>query len=564
MKRSHRWCMILLGLQVVPLLHGCRSTPRWMNRRSEAVALPSQTPSLSVPLPSEVSGSPQVTVQQNTLLPTTKPTQASAGTFQLSSYSHDSERLATNDADSHSEGILHSVAPRNSIEEDAPTPSSETQSIDLTTALLLTSGQSPQIAFAKARIDESLSQYDRAQAMKLPSLRAGINYNKHEGRIQDIEGNIVEVSRGSLYSGLGAGAVGAGSPAVPGIVSQFHVADAVFQPRIAQQTWLARRAGAEAATNDALYATAIAYIALLHAQQTRAITQEAFQQAEELARTTDEFAKAGEGLEADHDRAKTEVALRKAEDLRAQESVQVAAARLAELVRWDGPAMLEAQEVQIHPIDLIDASQTSQMLVAQALSSRPELAECRHYVCEACERLNRERHAPLMPSVLLAGSYGGLTGGVGGNFVNGSDRFDADAMAYWEVRQLGFGENAIRKESRARVQQARQKEIAQLDRIAREVIEAHVQVTSRKLQMQVAADAVTAAQNSYQRNWDRIRNRQGLPLEVLQSMQALATAQREYAKVVADYNSSQFALCRALGWPSLSIPESSSNKSDAP
>lgn len=72
---------------------------------------------------------------------------------------------------------------------------------------MLTSGRRPQVAFAQARIDESRAQLDRAESLWLPSLRASVNYNKHEGRIQDVAGNIIEISRGSMYSGVGAGAV---------------------------------------------------------------------------------------------------------------------------------------------------------------------------------------------------------------------------------------------------------------------------------------------------------------------------------------------------------------------
>jgi hypothetical protein len=78
------------------------------------------------------------------------------------------------------------------------------QPIDLPTALMLTSGRNPQVAFAQARIEESRAQLDRAESLWLPSLRAGANYNKHEGRIQDVAGTVIETSRGSAYGGLGS------------------------------------------------------------------------------------------------------------------------------------------------------------------------------------------------------------------------------------------------------------------------------------------------------------------------------------------------------------------------
>lgn len=428
------------------------------------------------------------------------------------------------------------------------------QQIDLTTALLLTSGQNPQVVLARARIQESQAQLDRALAMKLPSIRAGVNYNKHEGRIQDVAGKVIETSRGSFYHGFGANAVGAGSPATPGVVSQFHLTDAIFLPKIAQRTVCARQSGAQAATNDALLATAMAYMELLRSQQDLAIARQVVEQAERLERATDEFARAGEGLASDHDRARTELALRKNELLRAEEAAQVASVRLAEQIRWDCTTQLIPVETHLLPISMMDLHTSPRELVAMALTNRPDLAESRHWVGEAVERLNRESHAPLVPSILLSASYGGLGGGLGSSLSNYGDRFDADAVAVWEVRQLGVGEQTLRREARARIQQARQREIAIMDRVAREVLEFYTQATSRFQQIHIAEQAVAAAQESYEKNWDRIQNRHGLPIEVLQSIQASAIARREYVRAVTDYNVAQFSLFRALGWP-VSTPE---------
>jgi len=47
----------------------------------------------------------------------------------------------------------------------------------------------------------------------------------------------------------------------------------------------------------------------------------------------------------------------------------------------------------------------------------------------------------------------------------------------------------------------------------------------------------------------RIRQKQGLPIEALQSAQALFTARQAYLQAVIDYNEAQLRLYRALGWP---------------
>lgn len=441
------------------------------------------------------------------------------------------------------------VEEQNRAQVEVQTSEISAQTIDMSTALMLTAGRSPQVAFANARIEESRAQLDRAESLWLPSLRAGANYNKHEGRIQDVAGNVIETSRGSFYSGFGANAVGAGSPAIPGIVAQFHVTDSIFQPRIAQQTMRARDANARAALNDSLLATSLAYVQLLRASQEHAIADEAMQQAQELERVTREFANAGQGLTSDHDRARAELAMRKTELQRANEASQVASARLAQQVRWEYAQLLRPAESSLHPITMVENNTSAQSLVSIGLSNRPEIAESRHLVCEAVERLNRERYAPLIPSVLLGTSYGGMAGGLGSKLQNGGDRLDADAVAYWELRQLGFGEQAARREARSRIVQTRTKQIALMDQIAREIVESHAQAQSRWLQIQTAQEAVSAARDSFDRNWDRIETGQGLPIEALQSLQALNNAQREYTRAVGDYNAAQFTLHRSLGWP---------------
>ncbi|HVW02557.1 MAG TPA: TolC family protein, partial [Planctomycetaceae bacterium] len=153
------------------------------------------------------------------------------------------------------------------------------------------------------------------------------------------------------------------------------------------------------------------------------------------------------------------------------------------------------------------------------------------------------------PSVLMGLSYGGFGGGFGSNISNFNNRMDADAIAYWELRNLGRGDQAARGESRSRLEQARYREIMTLDRVAREVVEAQTQVQARRKQIEIAREAIQSALNSHSRNLQRIENGKGLPIEVLQSIQALTQARREYLRAVIDYNRAQFGLHWALGAP---------------
>ena len=143
------------------------------------------------------------------------------------------------------------------------TSSPTAYAIDLPGALAMTNAINPLVAFMLERVNEADAQAQRASVLWLPSLRAGVNYNEHEGRIQDVAGRIIETSRGSVYTGLGAQAVGAGSPAVPGVFASFHVADALFQPEIADQERCSRSQAAQAAEHDAWLQTVLGYLELL-------------------------------------------------------------------------------------------------------------------------------------------------------------------------------------------------------------------------------------------------------------------------------------------------------------
>lgn len=431
---------------------------------------------------------------------------------------------------------------------------SERFPLDLPTALAMTQGQNPRVAFAQAQIAQSVAQHQAARVLWLPSIRGGLNYDKHEGRIQDIEGRNLEVSRSAAYGGLGAFALGAGPIGIPGIFAQFHTTDAIYQRQITGFALDAREFQSSAVLNDQLLETALAYLSLLDAAQRRAIASQTLVNGEELTKLTGEFARTGAGNLADADRAAAALSLIRNEYQRTEEAQAVASARLAQQLSVDPTVTIEPQESTVVPVEIVPPGMGTADLVATALTNRPELAASRSLVCEAVNRLRREEHAPWLPSVLLGISYGQFAAGRGGQLINPGDRFDFDGVAWWELRNLGFGEKAARDNARAQIQQARLREVETMDLVAREVVEAHVQVQARRRQIAVAQEGIVSASHSHDRNIARIRNLQGLPIEALQSIQALDNAQRDYLRTVVDYNTAQFRLQRALGWPISYIP----------
>jgi outer membrane protein TolC len=427
-------------------------------------------------------------------------------------------------------------------------PADPAYTLSLGGILQLADAQNPNVGLARERIQEAYARVERAEALWLPSLRAGVNYNHHEGTIQDVAGEVFQTNRSAFGGGLGAGMYGAASPSVPGLIAQFHLSDAIFQPRIAGHQAASRQFGAAAARNDILRDAAVAYLELVRSEHRFSIARQALEHTEKLTAITRQYAETGQGLQADFHRMEAELSLRQDQLTIQREAVLVASARLAQLLHADPAVPIATSEPVVTALDIMAVESTAQSYVVLGLSRRPELAEQKHLVCEAVERLNREKYAPLIPSVLLGMSYGGMGGGLSNTITNSNPRWDADAIAYWEVRNLGFGDRAARGETASVTRQAQMREVAILDRVAREVVESHSQVIQRRQRLELTRRGITAAERSYELNLQRIMNAQGLPIEVLQSIQALANAQTAYLNAVIDYNIAQFELSRATGW----------------
>jgi len=421
--------------------------------------------------------------------------------------------------------------------------------LNLPTALSMVGGQHPAVGFAQWRVQEAYARLDQANVLWLPSIQPGFSFHKHDGNYQASDGSIVDVNRNSFQYGLGAGATGAGTTPRPGLVAQFHLADAIFQPEIARTTAWARGHAANGVMNEQLLNVALAYLELLDAEQDLEIVEESYARTAELSKLTTDFAATGQGLQADADRLETEMRLVENRLATARERADVASARLSQELSIPGEQRIVPLDPTVVPLELVSPTIDKGNLIGTGLANRPELKEAQALVATAWEEYRRQKYAPFVPSVLLGFSTGGFGGGLDNTLANVNDRYDFDAMLTWEVRNLGFGEGAARRRSEAEIQQAKFEKIRVLDQIAREVSESHAQVVHRSNRIAITEQAVKSAQDSYERNLSRIRDAQGLPLEVLQSVRALEDARRAYLTAMIEYNEAQFRLQWALGWP---------------
>ena len=118
--------------------------------------------------------------------------------------------------------------------------------LDLPAALRLADERNLDVAIYLERVAEANAKLAQARTLAVPTLRVGGSANRHDGTLQETSGNVVDADRSARFTGLGAGAAGAGELAAPGVSIGVDVADAIFQPLVARQNRAAVAASAVA------------------------------------------------------------------------------------------------------------------------------------------------------------------------------------------------------------------------------------------------------------------------------------------------------------------------------
>ena len=426
--------------------------------------------------------------------------------------------------------------------------------IDLASALRLAGVQNPEILLARERITEAVAIHQLAAAQLLPNINAGTSVDLHHGPLQQSNGNILKVNRGSMYLGLGASAVGAGTVTIPGISYNLNLSEAIFTGLATRQLVAQRQFASEAVRNETLLRVAAGYLALLRAEARRSIALQNREEMREVARVTANYAAKGQGRQADAERAATELEQRNAEFLDAENEILAASARLCERLGLDPSIRLHATDGSVVPAPVVPDPIPLPELLAIAIAQRPELRERQAAIREAMLVLRGAKLLPFSPNLIL--SYSAGTFGGGSNLVTTQSRFgnfdgrqDFDAVMFWELRNLGVGNLALvrRAESGLRSDQLRQIEV--LDRVRAEVARAYARTHTRFALIATNERAIQASQSAFKEDLERTRNREGLPIEVLDSLRLLSRSRYQYLDAIIDYNLAQFELYVALGQP---------------
>lgn len=411
---------------------------------------------------------------------------------------------------------------------EAPRP------IDLPTALRLAGAQSLDIALARERLAEASAAEESAREQFLPWLSPGAGYRRHEGRIQKVEGTMIDATKQSDDAGAA-------------LRAQVDVGDAYFKTLAARQIVAAAGADLDAQRRDTVLAAAEGYFELAKAQGELQVSGEAVRIAEDYERQLHQAVGIGIAFKGEELRARVQTERERLRSRQAEEARRVAAARLVQTLHLEPTVELLAQDTDLVPLSLTGADVPVASLVRQAMESRPELKQSQSLVAAARENRAGAMYGPIIPLVGAVASAGGLGGGVGNATGHFGDAEDYGAGLSWRIGPGGLFDFGRIHAAESRLRGAELFEDKLKDEIARQVVEADARVRSLVDQLAMVKRQVAAAQDGLRLTQQRKEFGVGNVLENIQAEDELTRARTDYVAAISEYDKAQYRLRYTIG-----------------
>ncbi|MFO1483168.1 MAG: TolC family protein [Verrucomicrobiaceae bacterium] len=407
--------------------------------------------------------------------------------------------------------------------------------VDLRTVMKLAGANNDEIQLARAKHDEAIAESKQAWQRFWPALSLGAGYRGHDGRLQDIVGNVFDANKQQYSVGTG-------------IMIDWAPGDLYYAALAAKQKALAAEHLAEKARIDIVTKAVEHYYDLLAAEATLAIIEDDLRITEEYERQLGGAVAAGTAFRADLLRVKTQVSRARLSIRQGEESRDLAAAKLAEILRLAPETSLRPAKSDLVPVRLM-AGKGMATMISIAQQHRPEIQAAQAIHNSMSAERDRARVAPLIPSVQAGYTMGGLGGGpgVGNQWGNFGSQQDFYVGLGWKIGPGGLFDRQRQKAANAREEGAALQTNQVKAAIGREVVEAATRAQSANDQIKINDEAVDAAEEMTKLAKERQASQVGVVLEYLLAREELTRAKQSRVKAVTDFNKAQHSLKRAVG-----------------
>lgn len=410
----------------------------------------------------------------------------------------------------------------------------EARRIDLPTALRLAGAKSLDVELAKERLNEARARESSVRSRFFPWISPSFTYRRHDGKIQDVAGSILETGKYSYAPTIGA-------------VAQLELGDTIYRSRSAKQDVAAAGFGLIANIQDAVLRAALAYFDLAAEQSLVDVARESLRIATEYDDELKEAVEIGIATEVEALRARVQ---RQRNELLVEhelENRRLASLQLAFAVRLDPALDLVAEDASVSMVSLVGSDTPLSELVKQAMDANPELKRGRALV-DAAEALKEgATQGPLIPTLAAQANLGGLGGGRSGEETRFGGAQDYVATIQWRIGPGGLFDKSRKALAESDVRIANFGLESRRQEVERQVVEAHTRVASQTRQIELAEKAMTLAEEALKLSRERKDFQVGAVLETLQAEQELTRTRTDYLRAVAEHNKAQYTLARALG-----------------
>ena len=401
--------------------------------------------------------------------------------------------------------------------------------VTLESVLELAGAKNIDIEIVAQRVEEAKAGVDAARAAYFTDLRLGVEYLRHDGRLQETRGAVYDVSRQSGSAG-------------PGLELFVDPAEAHFERLRAIQLVTAVEHMGDRTRAETIVRSAILYLRLVRAAALVQVARDAVERSRAHVALQQAVVEAEAALRVFLVRAKAQLARDEHRLLSAQEEENRARVDLSVWLRLPPRTNLVLSSEEIAPVTLVPENSKIDELLHSALAQRPDVAELRALELAAEEQAASAEWGPWLPEASLYTGYGLYAGGRNSYLGDSGDRLDVGVGVSWTLRGFGLGDAARSRAARARrIGAALEREKLE-DIVRAEVLDSWQRASSLRARIEASRQRVEAAKETQDLVQARFDAGDAIQLEVLEAAREHADARAMLVDAIVGYNQNQHLL----------------------